>query len=105
MEFQNHHMDLYGKNMTTIDRMRKLINNLPESDIQLGERFINERQFISLQELVDSAIFKVNKNIRGDKPKAEYLKVDLWELKKLKAEVDVYVEQLQLPSEEEYEEY
>lgn len=91
--------------MTAVDRMKKLINNLPESDIPLGERFVSERQFESLQELVDSAIFRVNKNVRGDNPKEEYLKVDLWELKKLKAEVDVYVEQLQLPSEEEYEEY
>lgn len=91
--------------MAAVDRMRKLINNLPESDIPLGERFISERQFESLQELVDSAIFRVNKNVRDDNPKEEYLKVDLWELKKLKAEVDVYVEQLQLPSEEEYEEY
>ena len=91
--------------MAAVDRMRKLINNLPESDIPLGERFISERQFESLQELVDSAIFRVNKNVRGDNPKEEYLKVDLWELKKLKAEVDVYVEQLQLSSGEEYEEY
>lgn len=91
--------------MAAVDRMRKLINNLPESDIPLGERFISERQFESLQELVDSAIFRVNKNVRGDNPKEEYLKVDLWELKKLKAEVDVYVEQLQLSSEGEYEEY
>ena len=91
--------------MAAVDRMRRLINNLPESDIPLGERFISERKFESLQELVDSAIFRVNKNVRGDNPKEEYLKVDLWELKKLKAEVDVYVEQLQLPSEEEYEEY
>lgn len=91
--------------MVAVERMRKLINNLPESDIPLGERFISERQFESLQELVDSAIFRVNKNVRGDNPKEEYLKVDLWELKKLKAEVDVYVEQLQLSSEEEYEEY
>ena len=91
--------------MAAVERMRKLINQLPKSDIPLGERFINERQFESLQELVDSAIFRVNKNVRRDNPKEEYLKVDLWELKKLKAEVDVYVEQLQLPSEEEYEEY
>lgn len=91
--------------MAAVERMRKLINQLPKSDIPLGERFINERQFEYLQELVDSAIFRVNKNVRGDNPKEEYLKVDLWELKRLKAEVDVYVEQLQLPSEEEYEEY
>lgn len=92
--------------MRALDRMRSLINQLPESDIPLGERFISERQFESLQELVDSAIFRVNKSVRSDAPKEEYAKVDLWELKKLKAEVDVYVEQLLLPKEEEkYEEY
>lgn len=92
--------------MRALDRIRSLINQLPESDIPLGERFISERQFESLQELVDSAIFRVNKSVRSDTPKEEYTKVDLWELKKLKAEVDVYVEQLLLPKEEEeYEEY
>ena len=64
--------------MAAVERIRKLINNLPESDIPLGERFISERQFESLQELVDSAIFRVNKNVRWDNPKEEYLKVDLW---------------------------
>lgn len=91
--------------MTAVERMRRLINTLPKSDIALGERFISERQFESLQELVDSAIFRINKNVRGPNPKEEYMEVDLWELKKLKAEVDVYVEQLQLPNDEEYEEY
>lgn len=92
--------------MKAIERMRTLINQLPESDVPLGERFISERDFESLQELVDSAIFRINKSVRSDTPKEEYAKVDLWELKKLKAEVDVYVEQLQLPGEEEeYEEY
>lgn len=92
--------------MKAIERMRALINHLPESDVPLGERFISERDFESLQELVDSAIFRINKSVRSDTPKEEYAKVDLWELKKLKAEVDVYVEQLQLPGEEEeYEEY
>lgn len=92
--------------MKAIERMRTLINQLPESDVPLGERFISERDFESLQELVDSAIFRINKSVRSDAPKEEYAKVDLWELKKLKAEVDVYVEQLQLPGEEEeYEEY
>lgn len=91
--------------MGAVERMRRLINNLPKSDIALGERFISERQFESLQELIDSAIIRVNRNIRGPEPKEEYLEVDLWELKKLKAEVDVYIEQLQLPKEEEYEEY
>lgn len=92
--------------MAAIERIRTLINQLPKSDVPLGERFISERDFESLQELIDSAIVRINRNVKGPNPKEEYTKVDLWELKKLKAEVDVYVEQLQLPNEEEeYEEY
>lgn len=89
--------------MAAVERMRKLTNRLPESDTPSGGRLVNERQSGSLQEPADSAVFRVNRNVRGDNPQEEYLGVDLRELKKLKAEVDVYVEQL--PDEEEYEEY
>lgn len=94
--------------MTAVERMKSLINTLPKSDQQLGNEFINTRQFESLQELVDSAIQRTRKNVNSVSPKEEFLEVDMWELKKLKAEVDVYVEQLKLPElEEDYgeEEY
>lgn len=86
--------------------MRKLLNSLPKSDITLGEQFIQSRDFESLKDLVDSAIYKVRKyKARKDEeggvsPKQEYLDVDLTELSNLKAEVDVYLTQLEVPSNE-----
>ena len=86
--------------MKAIERMRKLLNSLPKSDITLGEQFIQSRGFESLKDLVDSAIFKTRKNIKSENPKQEYLDVDLTELSNLKAEVDVYLTQLEVPSNE-----
>lgn len=90
--------------MKPIERMRKLLSSLPKSDITLGEQFIQSRDFESLKDLVDSAIYKVRKHkSRKDEevpPKQEYLDVDLTELSNLKAEVDVYLTQLEVPSNE-----
>lgn len=92
--------------MKPIERMRKLLNSLPKSDITLGEQFIQSRDFESLKDLVDSAIYKVRKHKArkyeegGVPPKQEYLDVDLTELSNLKAEVDVYLTQLEVPSNE-----
>lgn len=81
--------------------MRSLLKHLPRRDQSLGEQFIQNRQFESLQELIDSAIYKTKKNISSDNPRQEYLEVDLDELRRLKSEVDVYVSQLDLPNNEE----
>lgn len=86
--------------MLAVERIRKLLNSLPKSDITLGEQFIQSRDFESLKDLVDSAIYKVRKNIKSENPKQEYLDVDLTELSNLKAEVDVYLTQLEVPSNE-----
>ena len=79
--------------MKPIERMRKLLNSL-------REQYIQSRDFESLKDLVDSAIFKTRKNIKSENPKQEYLDVDLTELSNLKAEVDVYLTQLEVPSNE-----
>lgn len=89
--------------MRAVERMGELLNNLPKSDQPLGEQFIQSRDFESLKDLVDSAIYKVRKHkARKDEegrmpPKQEYLDVDLTELSNLKAEVDVYLTQLEIP--------
>ena len=77
--------------MNSIDRIHKLLNNLPESDKSLGERFIQCRDFESLKDLVDSAIYKTRKSIKSENPTQEYLDVDLAELSNLKADIDVYL--------------
>ena len=82
---------------TPVERMKVLMNALPEKDISLGYKFLNSRDFDSLKELVDSAIYKVKRNLfRSMNPKEEYLKINLEDLNRLKSEVDTYVVQLEL---------
>ena len=91
--------------MEPIQRMRNLVQNLPKSDIGLAHSFIDLRDFESLKELVDSAIIKVRRNLKSNNPKEEYLSLDIDELARLKAEVDVYTEQFQLPYQNEIDDY
>lgn len=81
-------------NKNLLDKIKELIPSLPNRDIQLGYDFLNKRDFESLKDLIDSAIYKVEKNIKSDTPKEEYTKVNLDELIELKLEVSVYLNQL-----------
>ena len=78
--------------------------SLPERDIPLGHKFLNERSFDSLKELVDSAIYRVRKSLKSDNPKEEYLKVNLEDLNRLKSEVDMYIVQWGIPEDDMYNE-
>lgn len=81
-------------NKNLLDKIKELIPSLPSRDIQLGYDFLNKRDFESLKDLIDSAIYKVEKNMKSDTPKEEYTKVNLDELIELKLEVSVYLNQL-----------
>ena len=87
-----------------VERMKALMYSLPEKDIPLGYKFLNERDFDSLKELVDSAIYKVKKSLKSDNPKEEYKKVNLEDLDVLKSEVDMYIIQLKIPEDGMYDE-
>ena len=87
-----------------VKRMKALMCSLPERDIPLGHKFLNERNFDSLKELVDSAIYKVKKSLKSDNPKEEYLKVNLEDLNRLKSEVDMYIVQWEIPEDDMYNE-
>ena len=87
-----------------VKRMKALMCSLPERDIPLGHKFLNERNFDSLKELVDSAIYKVKKSLKSDNPKEEYRKVNLEDLNMLKSEVDMYIIQLEIPEDDMYNE-
>ena len=87
-----------------VKSMRALMGCLPERDIPLGHKFLNERSFDSLKELVDSAIYKVKRSLKSDNPKEEYLKVNLEDLNILKSEVDMYIVQLEVPEDDMYNE-
>lgn len=91
----------------SIDRIRALIGVLPTKDITLGYKFLDSRDFESLKELVDSAIYKVRKNLKKDNPREDYLNISLEDLSRLKSEVDTYIVQIELPIEDDndYNEY
>lgn len=87
-----------------VKRMKALMCSLPERDIPLGHKFLNERNFDSLKELVDSALYKVRRSLKSDNPKEEYLKVNLEDLNRLKSEVDMYIVQWEIPEDDMYSE-
>lgn len=92
-------------NREPIDRIKALIPSLPEGDAKLAHEFLNNRDFESLQLLVNSSLVRVKKGLSKESPKEEYLRADLGEMRKLKLEVDTYCEALELPEQEEYEDF
>lgn len=76
---------------TPTERIVKLVPQLPAKDIPIAERLIKDRDFCSLKELIDSAIYKVKKSQKSLEPKEEYKNIDLEELSRLKSEVDSYL--------------
>ena len=92
-------------NREPIDRIETLVSSLPEGDARLAHEFLNSMDFESLQLLVDSSLVRVKKGRGKESPKEEYLKANLGEMRKLKLEVDTYCEALELPEQEEYEDF
>ena len=92
-------------NREPIDIIKALIPSLPERDAKLAHKFLNSRDFESLQLLVDSSLVRVKKGLSKESPKEEYLKADLGEMRKLKSEIDTYCEALELPEQDEYEDF
>ena len=87
--------------MNKIDKIKNLIKCLPSKDINIGEKFYNNRDFQSLQELIDSAIYKIEKNNEKETPNPQLLNLDMESLVLLKTEVDNIVIQLSMEDNEE----
>lgn len=84
--------------------MEELLCNLPEKDIKFAEKFIKERNFEALQELVISDIQKIEKKCNPTSLEPEDLKMEeaLDALCKLRNEVESYLSLLGYSSEEIY---
>ena len=80
--------------MKEVDKIKSLIANLPLSDIKLGYKFLQERNFSELQLLVDSAIVIVKHNLSTSTPKEEYKKIKIEALEILSMTVSNYRDQL-----------
>lgn len=78
--------------MDRIARIKGLLNYLPTKDIVIGNKLLSERNFDSLQELIDSAIIKIKKYRQDGSlvTKKGYENISLKELGELKSEVDTY---------------
>lgn len=79
-----------------VNRIRTLIPSLPEGDIELAYKFLNDRDFDSLQLLINSSLVRVKKDLNRENPREEYLKADLGGMEKLKLEIDLYCEVFEL---------
>lgn len=76
--------------MTAIEKIESLIPHLPEGDRFLAFDFLKERDFESLQSLVNSAIYKIRKSQLSENQKEKYDGIDIIMLGNLKTEIDLY---------------
>lgn len=79
------------KNMSPLEKIKTLIPKLPESDLAHAEKFIADRDFRSLWELVHSCIIRVWKNKSKEVPNPKYNNIDAEDLQTLEAEVSNYL--------------
>lgn len=76
--------------MGILTDIERLIYALPTKDIELANKFIRERNFEFLQDLVNSAVYKVKRaKIIGD-VSSPLMSVDIDNLLSLKSVVDIY---------------
>ena len=74
-----------------LDYIKQNVKHLPLKDAKLADDFIKNRDFIKLQELVDSALYKIAKNLKSENPKEEYKILDIDAIEEWAVKIDSYV--------------
>ena len=77
-----------------LEYIKDNIKCLPIKDITFAKSFIDKREFNKLQELVDSALYKISKNLNSDNPKPEYKILDIDAIEELSVKIDNYITQV-----------
>lgn len=80
-----------------LDKIRRLSKSLPEGDIKFAEKYIENREFDKLLEIVESDIYMVQQNKLVEHPKEKFANINLEELLGLKSAVDEYMSFLEIP--------
>ena len=88
---------------TPIIKITNLIQYLPEKDIKFAKKFLKERQFEYLKEIVDSDIYKVLKDRKKEESNQKYINIDLDSLYSLQSELSAYLLLLGINNEEDYD--
>lgn len=76
--------------MGILTDIERLIYALPTKDIELANKFIRERDFEFLQDLVNSAVYKVKRAKTIGDVSSPLMSVDIDNLYLLKSTVDIY---------------
>ena len=80
-----------------IQKIRANINSLPEKDIPIAHKYLSQRDFESLQGLVDSAIRKIERSrTRSAKPELQekYKDIDIFKLHEMSLAIAEYSSRL-----------
>ena len=77
-----------------LEYIKDNIKCLPNKDITFAKSFLEKREFNKLQELVDSALYKISKNLNSDNPKSEYKILDIDAIEELSVKIDNYITQV-----------
>ena len=84
----------------SIQKIRALLPSLPQKDAKIADKFLSERKFEDLLEIIDSDIYLVRKNQLKETPKEEYINISLENLLQLRSELSEYMSYLVLPEDE-----
>lgn len=88
----------------SIDKIHSLLKLLPDKDAKLGSKYLEERNFERLKELIDSNIIITKKALI--KETTEYVNSSIGDLDKLKYEVDTYIsKQIETSKEDIFDDY
>lgn len=75
----------------SLEFIKDNIKHLPNKDYNLAKEFLSKREFRKLQELVDSALYKITKNLNSENPKDEYKTLDVDAIEELAVKIDDYI--------------
>ena len=82
---------------TVADKIGGLLGYLPPKDQGLGQKFLDERNYEGLKDLVDSAVYMAKRAIENENINSVYFGIDLDGLEDLQLEVDSFCEPFIIP--------
>lgn len=83
-----------------LNKIKRLSKNIPKDDIKYADRFINNREFDKLLEIIESDIYLVQKNETLETANNRFLDIDLDKLMELKLAVEEYLSFLNISEDE-----
>lgn len=79
---------------SNLEFIKNNIKHLPIKDAILANEFLSNREFNKLQELIDSALYKITKNLNSNNPKSEYKILDVDAIEELSVKMEDYITQV-----------